>query len=36
MIDLAQISLAALLLVMVLSCTTEVNPGPARYWPAFP
>jgi Na+/H+ antiporter NhaD/arsenite permease-like protein len=27
MIDLAQISLAALLLVMVLSCTTEVNPG---------
>ena len=26
-IDLAQISLAALLLVMVLSCTTEVNPG---------
>ncbi len=27
MIDLAQISLAALLLVMVLSCITEVNPG---------
>ena len=27
MIDLARISLAALLLVMVSSCTTEVNPG---------
>ena len=27
MIDLAWISLAALMLVIVLSCTTSVNPG---------